>query len=94
MKMFYLGFSIFFALDQTATSPAPSAAAGPPSRAGAPATPTNVVTPTNPYQRMELAGKVNGLLGLDIPWHLKATYQVLGPDGKSTDTGTYEGRTS
>ena len=39
---------------------------------------------------MELAKKVNGLLGLDIPWHLKATYEVFGPDGKSTDAGTYE----
>jgi TonB family protein len=27
---------------------------------------------------------------MDIPWHLKATYEVLGDDGKSIDTGTYE----
>jgi hypothetical protein len=90
MKMLYLGFSILLALGQTATSPAPSAAAGPASQAGAPATPTNVATPSDPNQRMELAGKMNGLLGLDIPWHMKATYEVFGPDGKSTDTGTYE----
>jgi hypothetical protein len=90
MKMFYLGFSILLALGQTATTPAPPAAAGPPSQAGAPATPTNVATPADPNQRMELAGKMNGLLGLDIPWHIKATYEVFGPDGKSTDTGTYE----
>jgi TonB family protein len=37
-----------------------------------------------------LAEKVNGLHGLDVPWHLKATYEVFGLDGKSTDTGTYE----
>ena len=40
--------------------------------------------------RMELATKVNGLKGLDVPWHLKATYQVFGPDGKQTEKGTYE----
>ncbi len=39
---------------------------------------------------MELATKVNGLKGLDVPWHLKATYQVFGPDGKQTEKGTYE----
>jgi TonB family protein len=90
MKMFYLGVSILLAVGQTATTPAPPAAAGPPSQAAAPAVATNVTTPTDPNQRMELAEKVNGLLGLDIPWHLKATYEVFGPDGKSTDTGTYE----
>src|SRR5580692_5789586 len=90
MKLFYLGFSILLALGQTATPPAPPPAAGPPSQAGPPATPTNVATPADPNQRMELAGKMNGLLGLDIPWHIKATYEVFGPDGKSTDTGTYE----
>jgi hypothetical protein len=25
---------------------------------------------------MELATKVNGLLGVDIPWHLKASYEA------------------
>lgn len=76
MKMFYLSVSILLVLGQTATTPAPP--------------PTNVTTPTDPNQRMELAEKVNGLRGLDIAWHLKATYEVFGPDGKLTDTGTYE----
>jgi hypothetical protein len=49
-----------------------------------------VATPADPKQRMELAKKVNGLLGLDIPWHLQATYEVFGPEGKSTDAGTFE----
>jgi TonB family protein len=49
-----------------------------------------VVTPTDPKERMELAQKVNGLHGLDIPWHLKASYEVSGLDGKPTDTGTFE----
>jgi len=39
---------------------------------------------------MDLARKVNGLQGLDIPWHLKASYEVFAADGKSSDTGTYE----
>jgi hypothetical protein len=48
------------------------------------------MTPRDAKERMELAEKVNGLQGLDISWHLKASYEVVGTDGKSTDTGTYE----
>lgn len=37
------------------------------------------------------AAKLNGLTGDDIkPWHLKATWTQLDPDGKTTDQGTYE----
>jgi TonB family protein len=37
------------------------------------------------------AAKLNGLTGDDVkPWHLKATYELLGDDGKPTDQGTYE----
>jgi TonB family protein len=89
MKMSYLGISILLALGQSTATPA-RPAAGSPSQAGAPETPTNVTTPADPKQRMELAKKVNGLLGLDIPWHLKATYELFGPEGKSTDAGTFE----
>jgi hypothetical protein len=39
---------------------------------------------------MELATKVNGLQGLNVPWHLKAAYQLFGPDGKETEKGTCE----
>jgi TonB family protein len=71
------------------TPPGPPASAGPTAQA-TPATSSEVVTPTDPKERMELAQKVNGLHGLDIPWHLKASYEVLGLDGKPTDTGTFE----
>jgi TonB family protein len=30
------------------------------------------------------------LHGMDVPWHLKASYQVLDSNGKAIDTGTYE----
>ena len=68
----------------------PPAPAGPPSQAVPSTSSAVVTTPTDPKERMELAEKVNGLHGLDIPWHLKASYEVLGLDGKSTDTGTFE----
>jgi TonB family protein len=91
MKMSYLGVSILLALGQSTTAPIRPAPAGAPSQQGAAReTPTNVTTPSDPKQRMDLAKKVNGLLNLDIPWHLKATYEVFGADGKSADTGTFE----
>jgi TonB family protein len=68
----------------------PPAPAGPPSQAVPSTSSAVVTTPTDPKERMELAEKVNGLHGLDIPWHMKASYEVLGLDGKSTDTGTFE----
>lgn len=40
---------------------------------------------------MESARKLNGLVGADVqPWHLKASYEVFGDDGKSQYKGTYE----
>jgi TonB family protein len=80
--MLCLGVSLLLALAQSTTAPAPPAA-----QAAAPAA---LITPKDANERMELAERVNGLLGIDIPWHLKATYEVFGVDGKSTDTGTYE----
>ncbi len=63
------------------------AAAAPVSPAPAP---PDVTTPDDPRKRIELAKKVNGLHGLDIPWHLKATYKVIAGDGTTSDAGTYE----
>jgi TonB family protein len=55
------------------------------------AQPADVSTPANPDDRIALGRKVNGLQGTDIlPWHLKASYEVFDPDGKSADKGTYE----
>jgi hypothetical protein len=62
------------------------AAAAPP----APTAPPDVTTPDDPRKRITLAEKVNGLHGLDIPWHLKATYEVFTTDGTTGDAGTYE----
>src|ERR1700733_2901341 len=68
----------------------PPAPAGPPSQAVPSTSSAVVTTPTDPKERMELAEKVNGLHGLDIPWHLKASFEVFGLDGKSTDKGIFE----
>jgi TonB family protein len=56
----------------------------------APAVPPDVTTPDDPKKRIEFAEKVNGLHGLDIPWHLKASYEVFTTDGTTGDAGTYE----
>jgi TonB family protein len=88
MKMFFLGGAIL--LSQAPTTQAPPAVGGPSSQAAPSATLAEVTTPNDPKQRMELAENVNGLQGLEIPWHVKATYEVFAPDGKSTDTGSYE----
>jgi hypothetical protein len=47
--------------------------------------------PADPYAFLGLAAKVNGLgiTGLP-PWHVKATFQILGKDGKPQETGTFE----
>jgi len=75
--------------DPATRDPAPAASV-PPAQAAPSSTSADVITPQDAKERMELAEKVNGLHGLDIPWHLKASYEVFGLDGKSTDTGTYE----
>ena len=81
----FLGFA-----QAQATPPGPPAPVTAPSQAAPSTNSGEMVTPTDPKERMELAQKVNGLHGLDIPWHLKASYEVFGLDGKSTDKGTYE----
>jgi TonB family protein len=89
MTMLHLGVSLLLALAQATADPAPPASV-PPSQAAPSASSAEVITPKDAKERMELAEKVNGLHGLDIPWHLKASYEVFGIDGKSTGTGTYE----
>jgi TonB family protein len=60
----------------------------------APAAPTAQASqsaPADPKTLMLQAAKLNGLTGDDVkPWHLKATWTRLDPDGKTTDQGTYE----
>ncbi len=90
MRSLYLSVPILFALAQSTTVPAPPAAGGASSQPAPPASAAEVITPKDPKERMDLARKVNGLQGLDVPWHLKASYEVFGADGKSSDTGTYE----
>jgi len=90
MRMLYLSVSVLFALAQSTTVPAPPAAGSASSQPAPPASPAEVMTPKDPKERMDLARKVNGLQGLDVPWHLKASYEVFAADGKSSDTGTYE----
>src|SRR5271163_2212389 len=90
MRMVYFGVSVLFVLAQSTTAPAPPAAGGASSQPGPPASPAEVTTPKDAKERMDLARKVNGLQGLDVPWHLKANYEVFAADGKSSDTGTYE----
>jgi TonB family protein len=47
--------------------------------------------PTDSKEIMLQAAKLNGLTGENVkPWHLKATYELLGDDGKPADQGTYE----
>jgi TonB family protein len=90
MRMLYLSVSLLFALVQSTTVPAPPAAGSASSQPAPPASPAEGMTPKDAKERMDLARKVNGLQGLDIPWHLKASYEVFAADGKSSDTGTYE----
>jgi TonB family protein len=81
--------SLDFAQGQ-ATPSGPPASASPATQATPSTSSAEVATPTDPKERMELAQKVNGLHGLDIPWHLKASYEVFGLDGKPNDSGTFE----
>jgi hypothetical protein len=78
--MLALVASILLFPAQAAAAPAPPA----------PAVPPDVTTPDDPRKRIALAEKVNGLHGLDIPWHLKASYVVFSVDGPTSDAGTYE----
>jgi hypothetical protein len=90
MRMVYFSVSVLFALAQSTTVPAPPAAGGASSQPAPATSPAEVMTPKDAKERMDLARKVNGLQGLDIPWHLKASYEVFAAYGKSSDTGTYE----
>lgn len=91
MLLLSLGVFLLLALVQTSTTSQPSLATPSASQATAPANAADVSTPTDPKERLELGRKVNGLRGLDpLPWHLKATYEVFDPEGKSKDKRTYE----
>jgi TonB family protein len=85
----FIAFILLFQ-NQPAQSPGIQATESPTVQAGTPASPADVPTPMDPKERLELAAKVNGLAGLNVPWHLKATWQLFGSDGKPSDTGTYE----
>ncbi len=77
--IFCFAASALLILAQTATTPT-TPQPGPP----------EIATPKDGRERLALAAKVNGLHGLEHPWHLKATYQVFGPEGDPIDMGTYE----
>jgi TonB family protein len=80
-----LGFVAPFLLGfiQNATSPQSTANVAPTAQSIPP-------TPSDPKERLELGRKLNGLQGVDTPWHLEATYEVLDAAGKSKDKGTFE----
>src|SRR5450432_4016724 len=47
--------------------------------------------PHDPASALKFAANVNGLSGTDVkPWYLKASYQVLDPEGNPISSGTYE----
>jgi TonB family protein len=72
---------VFWAGTALAQDPAPAATTAPAAQSA----------PTDPKALMLQAAKLNGLTGDDVkPWHLKATYELLGDDGKPTDRGTFE----
>jgi TonB family protein len=80
-----LSLAVFFLLGfiQTSTSPQSTTNVAPTAQSIPP-------TPADPKERLELGRKLNGLQGVDTPWHLKASYEVLDSDGKSKDKGTFE----
>lgn len=85
-RMLLLSFGAFSLLAFVQTSVAP-----PPPVAGPPATTVDVGTPLDPKEQIDLGRKVNGLRGLDpLHWHVRASYEEFGQDGKSTNKGTYE----
>src|ERR1700758_4583091 len=51
------------------------------------AVPFDPVMPKDANGMMQLASRVNGLAGMDKPWHLKANYQTFDADGKPKDQG-------
>jgi TonB family protein len=71
------------------SQPVQTSSAGSASVEAAPAV-VDVPTPKNPKERLELAAKTNGLVGLGVPWHLRATYKSYGPDGQVVESGTFE----
>ncbi len=77
VAFFLLGFIQTATSPQSAVNVAPTAQSIPP-------------TPTDPKERLELGRKLNGLQGVDAPWHVKASYEVFDADGKSKDKGTFE----
>lgn len=50
----------------------------------------NPMLPKTLKELMALGWRVNGVEGVDKPWHLKATYQTFDADGQPTETGTFE----
>jgi TonB family protein len=50
----------------------------------------NPMLPKNLKELMVLGWRVNGVEGVDKPWHLKATYQTFDADGQPKETGTFE----
>ncbi len=46
--------------------------------------------PNDPATLLALGAKKNGLQNLQVPWHLKATYQLLDENGGIRETGTLE----
>ena len=48
------------------------------------------VIPKNLKELMVLGWRVNGVAGIDKPWHLKATYQTFDADGNAAGSGTFE----
>lgn len=53
-----------------------------------PQTPATI--PTDPNQLMFLAAQMNGLGGINKPWHVKASYQTFDADGRPKDQGVFE----
>ena len=86
MPILSLTASFLLAIAQ-ATTASPAAA---PLPAGPATKPADLPTPQDAKERMALAEKVNGLAGLDLPWHLKATFEVLAAGASTPETGTYE----
>ena len=74
---FLLGFVLNAMSPQSTVNVAPTAQSIP-------------ATPTDPNERLELGRKLNGLQGVNFPWHLKASYEVFDTAGKSQDKGTFE----
>lgn len=50
----------------------------------------NPMLPKSLKELMVLGWRVNGVEGVDKPWHLKATYQTFDADGQPKETGTFE----